>query len=181
MRCSFFRKKDNNGSLYKCNAHIYGVISEGKCILKKIDDKHSHVLLTSEQIKFIKSQSKESIPMKCRDEAYSLFITGESTKMIYELIKKSNYPNGECPFGTSPLKNYLYNRNKKDSAKYNNLTDIYDKIKEEQGLTKTLLLKTYGPEEDLKGLSFTFQEQINYGNSLPLFVLLLKLYRTKLY
>ena len=60
MRCSFFRKKDNNGSLYKCNAHIYGVISEGKCILKKIDDKHSHVLLTSEQIKFIKSQSKES-------------------------------------------------------------------------------------------------------------------------
>ena len=40
---------------------------------------------------------------------------------------------------------------------------MYEKIKIDQGLTKILVMKTYGDQDDMKGLSFTFKEQIDYG------------------
>ena len=163
MRCSFFRKKNPQGDSYKCGAYIYASISNGKLTLKKINEKHSHHLLTSEAIKLILSQSKESIPPKCQEEAYKFFINGESTKDIYDIIKKANFPNDDCPFGRDPLKNYLYNRNKKDLVKYNDLFEIYEKMKNERGLTKVLETKTFKNGNNLQGLSFTFSELIPYG------------------
>ena len=69
----------------------YASVCDGKLTLKKINSFHSHHLLTSEQIKIVLSQSIKSIPVKCQDEAYSLFLNRESTKTIFDLIKKFNF------------------------------------------------------------------------------------------
>jgi len=165
MRCSFNRKQDPTGKLYNCEAFIYGSMSEGNISLRKINPEHTHQLMTSEAIKLKMSQMKKSIPEKIKEESYKLFINGESTTDIYNLLKKANYPQNDCPFKIDPLRNYLYNRNKEEKVNYENIFEMYEKLNSDQATTKLLKIKTFGEDNnDLRGLSFTFQEQIIYGN-----------------
>ena len=164
MRCSFHRKKHPQGHLFNCQAFLYATIVNNKLVLKKLNPYHSHQLLTSEDIKLQLKQSRKSIPESIKAEAYKLFISGESCKDIFNLIKKSHYSNSNCPFAFDPLKNYLYDQNKNESVDYENISQIYKKLKEENDITKSLLMETLGEESGLKALAFTFQEQVNYGN-----------------
>jgi len=159
MRCSFHRKKNPEGKYYNCKAFIYGLKSEEKITIKKIQSNHSHFLMTTEAIKIKLNQMQISIPEKVREDAYRLFINGESITDIYNLIKKSFFAEQKCPFDITPLRNYLYNRNKQEYVNYNNVFEMYEKLKLDQGITKVLVVKTLGDGPKLKGLSFTFREQ----------------------
>ena len=163
MGCSFHRTKNPEGDYYNCGALVYGVISEGKYVIRKIISNHNHNLMTSEAIKIKLAQSQKLIPELIKDSSYRLFISGESTTDIFNLMKKAHYPENNCPFTIDPLRNYLYNRSNKESVNYENIIEIYEKLKTEQGASKFLLLKSYGEAENLKGLAFTFKEQIDYG------------------
>lgn len=163
MRCSFHRKQDPSGVKYNCGAYIYGSMFEDKISIKKIKPYHTHHLMTSEAIKLKMGQMKKFIPDKIKEEAYRLFINGESINDIYNLLKKTNYPQNDCPFTIDPMRNYLYNRNRQEFITYENISQMYEKLKSDQGITKLLALKTFGDNENLRGLSFTFHEQISYG------------------
>jgi len=108
-------------------------------------------------------QTRKSIPEKIKEEAYQLFISGESCKDIYSLIKKIHYANKTCEFTFDPLKNYLYDRNKRESLSYKNLSEIYKVLKENEGITKNLISRIYGEETQPIGLAFTSQEQVLCG------------------
>ncbi len=150
-------------SLYDCKAPVYASKVGGKLTIKILNSGHSHALLASGEIRIQLSSTRKSIPENIKEEAYRLPQSGEPGKDIYNLIKKNHYPNNNIPFTFDPLKNYLYNRNKKESISYQDITEIYGRLKEEQGITKSLAMKTFGEESNLKALAFTFHEQINYG------------------
>jgi len=165
MRCNFHRKMHpQKNSLYNCGAYVYAAKIEGKFAIRILNSEHSHALLTCEEIGIQLSSTRKSIPENLKEEAYRLFLAGESEKDIYNLLKKNHYPNNNIPFTFEPLKNYLYNRNKKELISYKDIAGIYGQLKEEQGITKSLLIKTFGEEKNLKALAFPFQEQVTYGN-----------------
>ena len=165
MRCSFHRKKDAEGKNYNCKALVYAVMSEGKLIIRKIQQYHTHSLMTSQAIKVKLGQSQKLIPETIRETSYRLFISGESTSEIYNLMKKTYFPETNCPFTIDPLRNYLYNKSKQECVNNENKPEIFQKFNSDERIKKFLVEQTFGENDDLKGLAFTFKEQIDYGNN----------------
>ena len=165
MRCSFHRKQDPTGKKYQCGAFIFGQMLDNKISIQKIHSSHTHNLMTSEAIKLKLSQMNKSIPENIKEEAYRLFVSGESTSDIYNILKKSAFVNQNCPFSIDPLRNYLYNRNKNEHVDCDNISDMYAKFQSDSGVKKELIMKSFGETKNLQGLSFTFKEQIDYGLS----------------
>ena len=163
--CSFHRKKDAKGKNYNCKALVYAVMSEGKLIIRKIQQYHTHSLMTLQAIKVKLGQSQTLIPEIIRETSYRLFISGESTSEIYNLMKKTYFHETNCPFTIDPLRNYLYNKSKQECVNYEKIHEIYQKFNCDEGIKKFLIVQTIGENDDLKGLAFTFKEQIDYGNN----------------
>jgi len=155
--------------MYKCPAMVYAYGVDNKITLSRIVSGHTHPLLTSKDIELQISMSKKSIPENVRELSYNLFLEGKSCKDIYSFIEKAEYQNSKIPFCYDPFKNYLYDRNKKEAVKYNTISEIFKKLKNDDGTTRILLMKQLGDEENLKGLSFTFKDQVQYGIIILLF------------
>jgi len=112
-------------------------------------------LLTSEDTKLQLKQNRKPIPEYIKTEAYTLLLSGESCKEIFNLIKKVHYSNSNCPFTFYPFKNYLYNQNKNKSVGYENISQICKKLKEDNGITKSLLMETLGEWSQSFGFNFS--------------------------
>jgi len=129
--------------MYDCPAMVYGAVVGNEIKIRKIRSDHTHSLLTSQGIGLKISMSQKSIPEKVKEIAYNLFLEGKSCKDIYSFIKKAEYPHSKCPFSFDPFKNCLDERKKKDSVQYDNILEIYSKLRSDDGTTRVLLVKSF--------------------------------------
>jgi len=114
MRCSFYKRKDDNGKCFKCPAMIYSIRdAENKLVVQKFYKSHNHCLSTKEDIMVYYENSRKLIPDETKKVCFGLFKEGEAVKDIYKLIKNDyKTKNKELSFTFLALKNYLYDSNK---------------------------------------------------------------------
>lgn len=164
MRCEFYKKTDKNSKTkFRCKACIYGVFSSSRdsIFIKEIRPEHNHDLYTETEIDQLLKGKIASVPESIKEEAYNLFLRGFTSQEVMKINKERYYKDTECPFDHIALKNFLYEKLKSQQIRYNNIEDIYNAIISEKSQNKQILVREDKVGDNLKGIAFTFEDQVD--------------------